>query len=177
MRDMARPIKVLAASKEVRAELRRRANGRSTEHRDGFRAEIILLRLDRMKIEDVAAHMNTSMRTVSIWSSRFEKAGLDGLADRGGQGRKPFLPEAKVARVITRGHASTEGPEPLERAQHGPPCRHLAQHGAAHLGEERSETAHHQDIQVLERSKIRGEVLGRDWALRSADQGAGAVLR
>ena len=31
MRDMARPIKVLAASKEVRAELRRRANGRSTE--------------------------------------------------------------------------------------------------------------------------------------------------
>jgi hypothetical protein len=33
-----------------------------------------------MKIEDVAAHMNTSMRTVSIWSSRFEKAGLDGLA-------------------------------------------------------------------------------------------------
>ena len=39
------------------------------------------------------------MRTV--WSSRFEKAGLDGLADRGGQGRKPSLPEAKVARVIT----------------------------------------------------------------------------
>ncbi len=58
MRDMARPIKVLAASKEVRAELRRRANGRSTEHRDRFRAEIILLRLDGMKIEDVAAHMN-----------------------------------------------------------------------------------------------------------------------
>ena len=42
------------------------------------------------------------MRTVSIWSSRFEKAGLDGLADKGGQGRKPCLPEA------------------------GPPCRHLA---------------------------------------------------
>ena len=75
-------IKVLAASEEVRAELRRRANGRSTEHRDRFRAEIILLRLDGMKIEDVAAHMNTSMRTVSIWSSRFEKAGLDGLADK-----------------------------------------------------------------------------------------------
>jgi transposase len=78
---MARPIKVLAASKEVRAELRRRANGRSTEHRDRFRGEIILLRLNGMKIEDVAAHMNTSMRTVSIWSSRFEKAGLDGLAE------------------------------------------------------------------------------------------------
>ena len=43
MRDMARRIEVLAASKEVRAELRRRANGRSTEHRDRLRAEIILL--------------------------------------------------------------------------------------------------------------------------------------
>lgn len=57
MRDMARPIKVLPASEEVRAELRRRANGRSTEHRDRFRAEIILLRLDGMKIEDVAAQV------------------------------------------------------------------------------------------------------------------------
>lgn len=57
MRDMARPIKVLAASKEVSAELRRRADGRSTEHRDRFRAEIILLRLDGMKIEDVAAQV------------------------------------------------------------------------------------------------------------------------
>jgi len=62
LRDIARPIKVLAASKGVRAELRRRANGRSSEHRDRFRAEIILLRLDAMMIEDVAAHMNTLMR-------------------------------------------------------------------------------------------------------------------
>ena len=109
MRDMARPIKVLVASKEVRAELRRRADGRSIEHRDRFRAEMILLRLDGMKIEDVAALMNTSMRTVSIWSSRFEKAGLDGLADRGGQGRKPSLPEAKVARVITEATRPPKG--------------------------------------------------------------------
>jgi len=48
MRDMARPIKVLPASEEVRAELWRRANGRSTEHRDRFRAKFILLRLDGM---------------------------------------------------------------------------------------------------------------------------------
>lgn len=31
-------------------ELRRRAEGRSTEHRNRFRVEIILLRLDEMKI-------------------------------------------------------------------------------------------------------------------------------
>jgi hypothetical protein len=42
---MARPIKVLCASEDVKIELRRRANGRSSEHRKRFRAEIILLRL------------------------------------------------------------------------------------------------------------------------------------
>ena len=98
---MARPIKLLSANEDVRAELRRRANGRSVEHRQRFRARIILLRLEGLKILDVAARMKTSMRTVSIWSSRFETAGLGGLADKGGQGRKPWLPEAKVARVIT----------------------------------------------------------------------------
>jgi hypothetical protein len=86
---MARPIKVLWASEDVRAELRRRANGRSREYRDRFRAKMILLRLDGMRIKDVAARMSTSMRTVSIWSSRFEKAGLEGLADKGGQRRQP----------------------------------------------------------------------------------------
>ena len=109
---MARPIKVLSASEEVRAELKRRANGRATEHRDRFRAKIILLRLDGVKIEDVAARLKTSMRTVSIWSSRFEKAGLDGLADKGGQGRKPSLPAAKVARVISE---ATRPPEGMSR--------------------------------------------------------------
>jgi len=91
---MARPIKVLCASEEVRSELRRRANGRSREHRERFRAKIILLRLDGVRIEDVAARMSTSTRTVSIWSSRFEKAGLEGLVDKGGQGRKPSLPKS-----------------------------------------------------------------------------------
>ena len=53
---MARPIKVLSASEDVRLELRRRANGRSTEYRDRFRAKIILLRLDGMKIRCGWAH-------------------------------------------------------------------------------------------------------------------------
>jgi AraC-like DNA-binding protein len=74
--------------------------GRSNEHRKRFRAEIILLRLQGVKIEDVATRLNTSLRTVSIWSSRFEAAGLARLDDKAGQGRRPSLPEAKVARVI-----------------------------------------------------------------------------
>ena len=111
---MARPIKVLWASEEVRSELRRRANGRSTEHRDRFRAKIILLRLDGMKIKDVAARMSTSMRTVSIWSGRFEKSGLEGLADKPGRGRKASISAAASGAGRHRGDPSAEGQAPLE---------------------------------------------------------------
>jgi transposase len=98
---MARPVKVLSASDEVRAELRRRANGRANEHRERFRAGIILQRLQGVAIKEAAARMSTSARTVSVWSSRFERSGLAGLDDKDGRGRKPSLPTDKVARVIT----------------------------------------------------------------------------
>jgi transposase len=42
------------------------------------------------------------MTTVSLWSSRFELQGLDGLKDKKGRGRKPFLPVDKIQQVITR---------------------------------------------------------------------------
>ena len=94
------------------------------------------------------------MRTVSIWSSRFEKAGLDGLADKGGQGRKPSLPEAKVARVITE---ATRPPKGRSRWSVRSMGRHV---GISPSTVQRiwAKNAHHQDIQVLERSKIRGRV-------------------
>ena len=40
---MARPVKVITASAEVRAELQRRAKAPTSAHRDRFRANIILL--------------------------------------------------------------------------------------------------------------------------------------
>jgi transposase len=98
---MARPVKVLSTTDDVKAELRRRASGRANQHRERFRAGIILQRLDGVAIKDVAARLSTSPRTVSVWSTRFEKSGLAGLEDKPGRGRKPALPEDKVARVIT----------------------------------------------------------------------------
>ena len=98
---MARPIKVIIASEDARAELERRAKASTSAHRDRFRSKIILLRLDGLRIEDVAGRMNTSMPTVSIWSKRFERFGLDGLKDKRGRGRKPSIPAAKIERVIT----------------------------------------------------------------------------
>jgi transposase len=106
---MARPIKVMTASGDVRKELERRAKASTSAHRDRFRAQIILLRLDGLKIEDVAGRMDTSMPTVSMWSSRFERLGLDGLKDKTGRGRKPSIPAAKIERVITGATRPPEG--------------------------------------------------------------------
>jgi transposase len=80
---MARPVKVITASAEVRAELQRRAKAPTSAHRDRFRANIILLRLEGLKIESVAKQL---MPTVSTWSGRFEAHGLDGLNDKAGRG-------------------------------------------------------------------------------------------
>jgi transposase len=76
-------------------------NAPTCAQRDRFRAEIILLRLGRLKVADVAERMRTSVPTVSTWSSRFEKTGLAGLKDKAGRGRKPSIPAAKIERVVT----------------------------------------------------------------------------
>ncbi len=98
---MARPIKLLVASADSLAELQRRARASTSAHRDRFRAEIILLRLEGIKIAEVAERLGTSAPTVSVWSSRFEAQGLDGLKDRAGRGRKPSIPRKKIERVVT----------------------------------------------------------------------------
>lgn len=98
---MARPIKLLTAAPDVVTELRRRLKAPTAAHRDRFRAEIILHRLDGLKIEDVAKRVGTTMPTVTKWSGRFEKKGLDGLKDASGRGRKASIPTGTVERVIT----------------------------------------------------------------------------
>ena len=93
---MARPVKMITASKEARAELQRRAKAPTCVHRDRFRANIILLRLEGLKIESVAKRLKTSMATVSTWSARFETDGLDGLNDKVGRGRQLGYAPASV---------------------------------------------------------------------------------
>ena len=99
----------MTASEDVRAELERRVKASTSAHRDRFRAQIILLRLAGLKIEDAAGRMNTSMPTVSMWSNRFERFGLDGLKDKTGRGRKASIPAAKIERVITEATRPPEG--------------------------------------------------------------------
>jgi transposase len=98
---MARPIMHLQASPEVVQALRRRSRSTTIGTRDRERAAIILLRLDGVGVEDAAARLHTTPKRVSLWSRRFAAAGLCGLDERPGRGRKPSIPAAKVARVIT----------------------------------------------------------------------------
>jgi transposase len=106
---MVRPITHLQALPEVVQELRRRSRSTTIGMRDRERAAIILLRLDGIGVEDTAARLNTTPKRVSLWSRRFAATGLAGLDERPGRGRKPSIPAAKVARVITEATRPPDG--------------------------------------------------------------------
>ena len=96
-----RPVKRLQAEPSVVNELLRRSRSATVCVRDRERADIVLLRLDGVGVEGVAEQLRTTPKRVSTWAKRFEISGLDGLADRPGRGRKPSIPAAKVACVLT----------------------------------------------------------------------------
>jgi transposase len=99
---MGRPVKQLDATVEERVELRNRVRASTTPQRDSLRAQIILLRLRGEKVEAVARQLGVSVPCVCKWSSRFEIAGLQGLKDTAGRGRKPSLPKEKIEQVLTK---------------------------------------------------------------------------
>src|SRR5215471_12582702 len=109
---MARPISVLELTPEERLELKQRVRASATSQRDVLRARIVLLRAEGLKEKEVAARVRTSLTTVSLWSQRFERNGLEGLKDRPGRGRKPWLPVEKIQKVIT---AVTQPPKGRRR--------------------------------------------------------------
>ena len=98
---MGRPIKPLQADPNVVAELRRRSRSATIGVRDRERADIILLRIEGFGVEAAAERLSTTSKRVSMWSTRFARSGLDGLADEPGRGRKASIAAAKVARVLT----------------------------------------------------------------------------
>jgi transposase len=99
---MARPIERLELTPEERSELERRVRAVTASKRDSLRAGIVLLRAEGRKEQVVARRLGVSLTCVSKWSKRFGEQGLEGLRDRPGRGRKPWLPAAKVAAVINR---------------------------------------------------------------------------
>jgi transposase len=98
---MGRRIASLSLPPEDRAVLEGVVKCPTSAQRDVLRARIILLRSEGKKEDEVALALSTSRPTVSLWVKRYRREGLAGLHDAPGRGRKPSLPQDKVARVIT----------------------------------------------------------------------------
>jgi transposase len=99
---MARPISAIDITSEERSKLRQRVGSPTTAQRDALRARIVLLRAEGRREADVAKAVGVSINTVSLWSKRFEKNGLEGLRDEPGRGRKSWLAPEKIRKVITQ---------------------------------------------------------------------------
>jgi transposase len=106
---MARPVNGLQAEETAVKELRRRVRAATSTVRVRERASIVLLRLDGLGVEAVAKQLGTTPKRVSAWSKRFEENGVAGLEDKPGRGRRPSIPEAKVARVVTEATRPPKG--------------------------------------------------------------------
>ena len=101
--EMARPIGVLKLTERDERELQRRIRENHTSKREHLRAQIVLLRAEGMRQQDVADRLRVTIATVNRWSQRFRREGLRGLQDRPGRGRKPRLEVAVVQEVLARG--------------------------------------------------------------------------
>lgn len=95
---MARRRIELGAEEET--ELRRRARAATVSVRDRQRAEIVLLSAAGLSQEQVAARTGLSRAAVNRWVGRFAAQRLNGLADRPGRGRRPWLPSQAVRQVV-----------------------------------------------------------------------------
>lgn len=99
---MARPIRPLLVTAEQRRELRAIINRPTAAFRENRRAWIILNRADGLSQIQTAAKVGVVRPVVIKWEQRFRKAGLAGLADSKGRGRKPWIDPQVRARILTR---------------------------------------------------------------------------
>ncbi|MET7719203.1 helix-turn-helix domain-containing protein, partial [Streptomyces sp. NPDC005407] len=65
-----------------------------------MRARMIELSWAGQRVPAIADELSCSQKTVRRWLHRFNRAGLEGLEDLGGQGRKRRITEAERSRII-----------------------------------------------------------------------------
>jgi len=85
---------------EEAEELSRRTRATTVSVRDRRRAEIVLLSAQGLTQQRIAEQLGISRLAVNRWVGRFSLHRLDGLNDRTGRGRKPWLPQAAVQQVL-----------------------------------------------------------------------------
>jgi transposase len=92
--------RVISATADQIAELRRRASGRTTTVRDAQRAKILLKLLDGQGPGAVARDVGVDVKTVRTWRARFILRGIDGLEELDRSGRPETVPLAVRYEVI-----------------------------------------------------------------------------
>lgn len=81
--------------------LERIANSRAAEHRLVLRARVLLLAADGVSNTEIAQAVGVSRPTVLAWRNQFEANGLKEFGKVAkGRGRKPLIPDEKVAQIV-----------------------------------------------------------------------------
>jgi transposase len=74
----------------------------TSTQREAGRAQIILHRADGLSPQETARRVGVNRPVVSLWKKRFLQAGLAGLADAKGRGRKPSIASTTQGEIISR---------------------------------------------------------------------------
>jgi transposase len=108
-------------------KIRRLAGARHAPADWSERARIIALSWDGLGVPAIAAEVGCHENTVRRWLHRFNTAGIDGLGDRPGAGRKRRITEAQrsaiiaLARSVPPGRLDRDGAGELSAGdEHGP---------------------------------------------------------
>jgi transposase len=99
---MGRPIRALPVSAVQRNELQALTRRPTTPQRQAWRAQIILHRAEGLSQQQTAQRVGVNRPVVALWERRFLQAGLAGLADAKGRGRKPSIDLATKGEIISR---------------------------------------------------------------------------
>jgi transposase len=99
----------IVISDQVRRTLLRWSRGRTTPARLVLRAKIVLLAAAGRLNQDIAAELETGMKTVCQWRGRFAKHGLAGIEKDARRGSRPASTTAALAAEIIR-KTTTEQP-------------------------------------------------------------------
>lgn len=100
---------VVVVSDEDRPTLERWARGRTTPARLVLRAKIVLMAADGRLNKDIAAVLNTGMKTVCQWRKRYLDKGLAGIEKDAPRGGRPSTSRDGLAAEIVR-KTTTEKP-------------------------------------------------------------------